>query len=1433
MPTKTDRILGLLPGTFRAAAGVSALHAVADAFGRELQGAENSLAALMRAHWVDHADFGADEVDDLNRIGALYGLAARPDEGVEEFREHLKRYVRTFLEGTVTVQGILRVTAEALGLTIEDTYEELDTWWRRDAEVLTTFEARGDDAAENLFGVASANVRGDGARPAQVVGTVDLSAGVDLRRSSILRLEVDGNAPVDVDLVAGAGDPERVSLDEVAAAVAAQSQARAHHDGSYLTLASPVAGASSRLEVLGGPGDAAGAVLGLASRFHSGSDAEVARVTGSVDLSGGSDLSDERYLRVVIDGTHRAEIDCAGPDPSQTTLDQIRDAVNDALGIPAASHDGRFLALESPKTGFDSSVAFEEPAAQDARGRLFGDVSTIHLGRGAQAARLVSPHDLRGGVDLSGGSRVWLGIDDGPLLTVDVAGPEPANTLPREIASALNEALGYEAVRLERRFLTLTSSTTGADSRILFEKLPADDASDVVFGIGERSFLGSDAIAARLVGSVDLTEGADLRSRRLLWLGVDGGEPSTIDLNPDCLFEFSLGEVVAALNDALGAEIATSEGDNLVLTSPTVGELSRIVLGPFERVRRRRFVTRAVLRDEAARELLGFVARRAEGTAATQAVIDGRADLSRGIDLSESRFLRLAVDGAPAEEIDCAGPRPRATTLDEVIERINDAFGQTLASSDGRQLRLSSPTTGAGSRLALEPPRATDALDLLLGVAPGLKRGRDATGVRFVATADLGTGIELEEGAAVKLAVDGAAAVEIGFSAGHFTLSWLANELNLGLGGTVATHDGRRLTLASPSEGGASRVDFELPTGLDVTQRLFGIAAPRSYRGRDAAAAQVLGKQPLPAAVDLSVARFLRLGVDGVVSEIDAGSEAEDRAAASPSEIVAGLNTAVGSPVAALEEDRLVITSPTAGFESRVALERSAAGDARFALFGDAATSTRGSDPAPAVLEGEIQLTGAVDLSRRRLLRLRLDGSTLDVDVAGAAPENSVLEEVVAAVNEALPGLASATEDDRLRLVSASTGETSRLEVLPRRYLELQEYPPEPLELVREARHGTLVRLLNSGAADAALEMEVRALRGGYGAGLVDLGRGWEVRVFAVLNAGETLLVRRTPAGEVTAEIREPEGGSEPVPAARIVSSGPESLTLYRGLAQALYRECRVSRFNEARFDSGRFAGGVCTEWGLFDASRFAARAPEIEDHPVIPIFAPSELPTEPTAELGLAWLSHRPGSLRVNLPADLPVRFGGRFNVARFGTLEPELLPGAVTEPEGDPDSLITLVNDGKEGVVEPSRLVEAKGEEEDSAPRLVPRAELGWEPVTMPFREPQLLTLGNDERPARIYLTEEGLDGFIRIDARAPGAWGNEVSVSARAAGPGRYDLTVSYSAAVFENAREAVLGAPLPELADELLLPGPIGILQAKAAGVQAQAARDRTLEPNTCE
>src|SRR5262249_5944379 len=163
-----DRILANLPPTFRAVGDPSALRALTDAYGGELQAAENTLAAVMRAHWVDFADAGEQVVTDLALIRALYGLGPRPAESREEVPDHLKRYVKPFLDGTVTVRGLLRITAEALGLHIEDA--ALDTWWERPDPVLVASAPRGEDATSLVLGVSAVRQLGHDPLPAVLDG---------------------------------------------------------------------------------------------------------------------------------------------------------------------------------------------------------------------------------------------------------------------------------------------------------------------------------------------------------------------------------------------------------------------------------------------------------------------------------------------------------------------------------------------------------------------------------------------------------------------------------------------------------------------------------------------------------------------------------------------------------------------------------------------------------------------------------------------------------------------------------------------------------------------------------------------------------------------------------------------------------------------------------------------------------------------------------------------------------------------------------------------------------------------------------------------------------------------------------------------------------------------------------------------------------------
>ena len=633
--------------------------------------------------------------------------------------------------------------------------------------------------------------------------------------------------------------------------------------------------------------------------------------------------------------------------------------------------------------------------------------------------------------------------------------------------------------------------------------------------------------------------------------------------------------------------------------------------GPHGEPRRRRFVTRAFVAGEAARTLFGFESRAVSGTPARPARLAGTVDLSPGVDLSTRRKLRLGLDGAAAVEIDCAGVRPRATTLTEIIEKIKAALGAGIASTDGRRLALTSRTAGAASRISFDfVPPEEDARELLLG--------------------------------------------------------------------------------------------------------------------------------PGPAAVP------------GVAAQ-------------------------------------------------------------------------------PAVLVAEIGQGEAIDLSRRSLLRLAIDGGApVEIDTAGAAPAATLLPEVAAVINGVLPGVASVASvgaGDRLLLTSPTLGPGSRVEVLPLRTIEVEELPAAAAEARATQRAGDRFAIENQGAAEVAAELEIRAPRGAWAPGIANLRDGWIVRALAALAPGETIRFARSEDGAISASIASiasPDGAVRTLAPEQLfvgaLDLGPgaaaRALLLPRGASELWLLEGAASRFDAARFDVDHFAGPPLIVEGRFDLVRFAPAVPARD--PAAPAFAPLEpgLPLEIVAR----WTEHRPGAFVVRLPRDLPPRFGGRFDDARFGYPDVETIPGVVLD-DGDPRSIsVRLAPPDKTQqppTVSESKLVTAKR---------VGRAPIGFTAFPVPFRAPRFLRGGGPLRASRLYLSEPGVEDVIEISAREPGAWGDEITVAVRPAGPALWDLEIRYRGARFENARQAVLGPALPPAAREPQPAGPRGILAAKAAGIEARVVRD---------
>lgn len=1428
---KADRILANLPPTFRLRGGPSALRALVDAYGGELQTAENSLVAVMRAHWVEFADAGEQRIEDLALFAALYGLAPRDDESVEEFRDHLRRYVRTHLQGTVTVQGILRITAEALGLHIDD--EALDAWWDRPDPVLVSSVARGADAVTLVLGVPAASVAGTDARHATLVGLVDLGPGVDLSARRTVRLALDDGGALPVDLTSDAADPTAVTAAEVVAAIEARlGPGVARVDGGHLVLTSPTAGAGSAVAVEDGPGDAADLVLGLRPRTYSGADPTHARLVGTADLSAALDLTRDRYLRLVVDGTHLAEVDCAAAaaDPAAVDVADVTAAINAALGLAVASDDGRFLTLTSPTPGDAGSIVLLDPAAQPATRRLLGDPPPVVVGADARAARVVSDRSIGLGVDLSDDSLLRLAVDAQPAVTIDVAGLDPAATTPAEIVAAVNEGLGAQSASHDGERVTLVSPTDGAAGALRVEEVDADAALRVL-GLRPRSARGAPPATASLIGTADLSAGVDLSSRYLLALRVDGGPPREVDLRAGVadLTHASVEELADAVNAGLGAgpddPVATTDGAHLILVSRQPGARGVLEVSPLRTDLRRRFVTRARVLDDAATSVLGFTARTAVGTGATSARLTGTRDLSSGVDLSVDRYLRLAVGDRPAVEVDCAGPRPRATTAAEVVAKIGAVPG-VLALTDGRTLVLTDPAEGAASRLAFEPPRTLDALDAVLDLPVGLVRGQAAAGVRFTGTVDLSAGVELAPDAALRLGVDGGAAVDVPIGDGVATatrpLSQIVAQVNLALGAQVAAHDGTHVLLTSPTTGATSALAIESPTtGTDATTDVLGVAAPRTYTGRAATSARVVGTVDLTGGADLRVAHLLRLAVDGappVTVDLTAAVPEAARGAVDPAGIAAAIRAATTADAATVAIPgglAVTVASATTGPSSRLELVRPGSGDAVARLLGAAGLVAAGTDPGPAVLEGAVDLLAPVDLGERSVLRLAIDGAPpVDVDVAGVTPSATLLGEIVTAIDAALPGVAVAGPTDRLRLVSPTAGAESRVEVVPVRHLEVVEYPPYPDHVEVAVAHGSVLVFTSTGSAAVPGRVEIATTGGVASPRLTDPDAGWSVRVEAAVEAGGTLVLEPTQSGGVRATVlirgqaRVLDPDLVDVVPARPAVGGTAALTVRRGRNRWSWTECDAARFDEAVFDTDRFAGGVCTEEAVFDVSRFGPTE--------VPAVFAAAGPRPSTARVTVTWDSHTAGAFEVHLPSDLDPRFGRPFGEARFGSAQPEVIAGVVTEPVTDDHYIETRVNSD-------SRLIEA---------RPVPTVPIGWTAVALPFRDPVPLTHGRPGAEAKLYVSGSGLaPGFLELRAAEPGTYGNDIRVSARLVGPEVYDLEVHLPGSRFENARAVVLGPPLPTLAEKLLTPSPVGVGTAKAAGIRADVTRDRVAASTT--
>jgi len=198
------------------------------------------------------------------------------------------------------------------------------------------------------------------------------------------------------------------------------------------------------------------------------------------------------------------------------------------------------------------------------------------------------------------------------------------------------------------------------------------------------------------------------------------------------------------------------------------------------------------------------------------------------------------------------------------------------------------------------------------------------------------------------------------------------------------------------------------------------------------------------------------------------------------------------------------------------------------------------------------------------------------------------------------------------------------------------------------------------------------------------------------------------------------------------------------------------------------------------------------EAHGSLTVFGSRAGVKQAQASTAFAYQMHQAGQFELELPADLPPHFGGRFNSARFAGIS-ITYPAAILDLPEDARALDEQIKQAPAFV---TALVELNPQEE------VPIYDL-------PIKTDKPLVGGSPTSYARAYVRQPGVPGLVELRAKDQGDWGNLIRVVApESAMPGAFDVTVTYTGTdVFENARSKV--------AEQLA--------GARAAGVLARVIR----------
>lgn len=109
-----------------------------------------------------------------------------------------------------------------------------------------------------------------------------------------------------------------------------------------------------------------------------------------------------------------------------------------------------------------------------------------------------------------------------------------------------------------------------------------------------------------------------------------------------------------------------------------------------------------------------------DNTLTLPAVFQSFQDLSRNADVSERFLIHIRIDKETSYEIDCRGIDPENTTIDEIITKINQAFGFTLATSlfQNTLIKLETQKKGPDASIEILPASVPefDASEIVLGI---------------------------------------------------------------------------------------------------------------------------------------------------------------------------------------------------------------------------------------------------------------------------------------------------------------------------------------------------------------------------------------------------------------------------------------------------------------------------------------------------------------------------------------------------------------------------------------------------------------------------------------------------------------------------------------------------------------------------------------------